>query len=152
MNLDQIPSEYLAQIRKQAEKEYPSECCGVILASVEGVWTRVVPCRNAQDDYHRLDPKGFPRTSRNAYALDPGQLLTLQKENRVSGEVIRVIYHSHPDAPAYFSDEDKLIAAPDGVPAWPGTTYLVVSVLSGKSDKISLIFWDETLKEFKAIF
>src|SRR5688572_26263240 len=105
MKLSQIPSEYLAEIRLQAEKEYPSECCGLILTSADGAWSRVVPCRNAQDDYHRQDPKVFPRTSRNAFFLDPAQLLTLQKENRQNGESVRVIYHSHPDAAAYFSEE-----------------------------------------------
>lgn len=152
MNLSQIPSEYLTQIRHHAEKEYPSECCGLILGSADKPWTRIVPCRNAQDDYHRQDPKAFPRTSRNGFFLEPGILLTLQKEMRESGETVRVIYHSHPDGAAYFSDEDTRMAAPDGVPSWPGTAYLVVSVPSGKADKISLISWDEALKKFKEIF
>ncbi len=146
-----IPSGFLEQIRLQAEKEYPSECCGIITGPEKQpeTLTRIVPCRNAQDELHRQDPETFPRTSRNAFFMDPAELLNLQKQCRESGEVVRVIYHSHPDSGAYFSEEDRKMAAPDGVPAWPGVFYLVVSTINGKADKAALFSWDSALKGFK---
>ncbi|HHW78759.1 MAG TPA: hypothetical protein GX399_17285 [Xanthomonadaceae bacterium] len=43
-----------------------------------------------------------------------------------------VIYHSHPDVGAYFSDEDREKALFDGVPIYP-VSYLVIDVRQGKA-------------------
>ena len=45
---------------------------------------------------------------------------------------MRVIYHSHVDAGAYFSETDRRNAMVDGVPAYPRTTYVVVAVAAGR--------------------
>ena len=149
--LEKIPETFLNQILRQAETEYPRECCGVILGlKSQAGYSRVVAARNLQDEYHEKDPAGFPRTSRIAYFLDPLQLLKLQKEIRSSGECIKVIYHSHIDAPAVFSEEDRNAALADGVPVYPEADYLVLSLFQGKTREAALYRWERTA--FKPVF
>lgn len=94
----------VAAIKQQAVAEYPNECCGVILT--RGTERRIVACRNVQDQMHARDPITFPRTARNAYYMDPLDALRL---NRLvdQGFEFSVIYHSHPNAGAYFSETDR---------------------------------------------
>jgi adenylyltransferase/sulfurtransferase len=47
------------------------------------------------------------------------------------GQPVKVIYHSHCDCGAYFSQTDQDAAAPDGQLAYP-VAWLVTSVLEGK--------------------
>jgi glutamate-1-semialdehyde 2,1-aminomutase len=116
----------VAAIKQQAVAEYPNECCGVILT--RGAERRIIPCRNVQDQMHSRDPVTFPRTARNAYYMDPLDALKL---NRLvdEGFAIAVIYHSHPNAGAYFSETDRAQALIRGEPAYPGTIYVVASVV-----------------------
>lgn len=145
-----IPEAWIKQIYQQAEAEYPHECCGLLLCEAKNpqVLTRVIPCRNVQDDYHKQDPAAFPRTARQAYWMDPKDLLTIHKSMRKTGEQIRVIYHSHIDAGAYFSEEDQRMAVCDGKPVYPGAEYLVISVKKGKVQQSQWYGWDSSLKTF----
>jgi adenylyltransferase/sulfurtransferase len=121
----------LAAIHAQAGREYPAECCGVLLVrSGPPEVRRLMPCRNAQDELHARDPERFPRTSRTAYYIAHEDLLEIGRRER-DGYDVRVIYHSHVDADAYFSETDRRNAMVDGSPAYPGATYVVVSVRAG---------------------
>lgn len=145
-----MQKDLLQMIFTQAEQEYPHECCGMILGpqAEKEKLTRVRPCINVQDQYHGLDPKTFPRTAATAYFMDPKELLAIQKEARTAQEEIRIIYHSHVDCGAYFSEEDKRIATADGAPAYPGVHYLVVSVRDGKVADSHLFSWNPEKKDF----
>lgn len=147
-----IPGPMLETIFEQAEKEYPRECCGMILSLKDQMeaYTRVRACRNAQDDYHRLDPENFPRTSTTAYFIDPKELLRVQKELREKNEMIRIIYHSHIDRGAYFSEEDQRVAISEGEPAYPGVKYFVMSVMQGKVKDGGLFVWNAGQKKFQS--
>lgn len=140
----------LQMIFAQAEREYPNECCGMILGpqAEKEKLTHVRPCINVQDQYHGLDPKTFPRTAATAYFINPKELLAIQKEARKAQEEIRIIYHSHVDCGAYFSEEDKRIATAEGEPAYPGVRYLVLSVRDGKVTDCNLFAWDSEKKGF----
>lgn len=74
--------------------------------------------------------------------MDPKQLLAVHKEIRATKEEIRVIYHSHIDTEAYFSSEDLRMAAPEGRPSYPGTAYLILSVVAGKTESERWFFWN----------
>lgn len=150
MNPKTIPPQFLQQIFKQAEREYPNESCGMILGprKIKDGLSTLRPCRNVQDTYHVQDPKNFPRPARIAYFIDPKELLAVQKEARAKDEEIRVIYHSHVDAGAYFSEEDLRVAISEGEPAYPGVGYLVVSVMKGKAADCNLFRWDGVKGEF----
>jgi proteasome lid subunit RPN8/RPN11 len=104
--------------------------------------------RNAQDEFHARDAKNFPRTSANAYFMDPAELLAVYKQARAKGEVIGIIYHSHIDAGSYFSAEDKKMAAPDGEPAYPEAAYMVVSVFKGAAKEYHFFDWNADQKDF----
>ena len=137
-----IPTGILSKVIAHAEADYPREACGVLLLR-KGQW-RVRPMFNAYDRYHATDPLRFPRTSRTAYLLDPKEWLQLSTEADASGEEIACIYHSHVDAGAYFSAEDRAMAIPDGEPILPGTAYLVVSVRAGNAADGKLFWWEKS--------
>lgn len=129
----------LDAIAEQAVAEYPNECCG-ILVDLEGALRRI-PCRNEQDALHAVDPDTFPRTARTAFSIDPR---TIMQHDRA----IRVIYHSHPDHPARFSEEDERVAAPDGVPMYRGVAHLVVSVSAEGMGEARLYTFDDAVGRF----
>ncbi len=145
-----IPKEMMADIYKQAKNEYPHECCGMIFGpkAEKLSLTRLRACENVQNKHHELDPETFPRTSATAYFIDPRELLAIQKETREKDEEIRIIYHSHIDVGAYFSEEDKRVATSDGEPVYPGVQYLVVSVLKGEVDDSHLFYWNSEKGDF----
>ncbi len=153
MNPLGIPEEMMQKIVEQAEREYPYECCGMILGpkNQPGIFSRLHPCRNVQDEYHAKDPENFPRTAKTAYFIDSKDLLAIQREGRLKDEEIRILYHSHIDTGAYFSEEDTRVAAPEGDPAYPGVNYLVVSVVQKKVKDACLFGWDLKKKEFVQI-
>src|SRR3989440_3846452 len=141
-----ITREELAAIKQQAVAEYPNECCGVIL--VRGAERRHVPCRNVQDQMHARDPITFSRTARNAYYMDPIDALKL---NRLADEgfAFGVIYHSHPNAGAYFSETDRGQALIRGEPAYPGAVYVVVSVVGSEVKALAAYRWNVERRVFE---
>ena len=147
LNLSQV---LWKQIKAQAEAGYPSECCGLGLSSRQDPDTisEIFPCRNVQDEFHRLDPQVYPRTSRTAYIIDPKALLVVHRKVQEESLLIRLIYHSHMDAPADFSEEDKRLALQDGNPVYPSASYLIVPVHYQKAAEPLLYTWDPSQKAF----
>lgn len=119
--------ELRSQIDAECALRYPQEACGLVLRQPDGS-AKVVVAPNLQDRYHALDPHLYTRTARTAYKLNE-RLISRAAEG---GETLLSIWHSHCDAGAYFSAEDVRSAAPDGVAAYPGVAYLVVSVVGGQ--------------------
>jgi len=116
-----LPLTTLAAIYEHAEQEYPSECCGFVVAG------GVRPCINVQDRLHQSHPELHPRTSRQAFALDFNSTRFLM-DSFDGDDPVRVIYHSHPDVGAYFSEEDGRFALRDGEALYPSVDYLVIDV------------------------
>lgn len=123
----------LAPLLRHLEAAYPDEGCGVVLRKVAGGALRVRLMENAYDRYRALEPESFPRTARTAYLLDPKEQLALYREAEAAGEEICCIFHSHADAGAYFSPEDRRQALLEGEPVVPGASYLVVAVDQGRA-------------------
>jgi [CysO sulfur-carrier protein]-S-L-cysteine hydrolase len=143
-------SEELAQIKGQAEAEYPAECCGVLLLKDSSPTERLLlPCRNIQDELHAGDPAKHPRDSRTAYFIDPKDLLTIGRRES-EGYRVAVIYHSHIDAGAYFSATDKRNALINGEPSYPDAVYVVLSVVKGKVADAQAFVWDAAARDFVA--
>jgi [CysO sulfur-carrier protein]-S-L-cysteine hydrolase len=134
--------EDLSTILKHLESCYPNEGCGLVLRDPQGR-LRVRLMQNAYDRYHAKDPVTYPRTSRTAYLFDPREQMAVYEESERGGEQVACIFHSHGDAGAYFSAEDKAMAAPDGVPMHPGVSYLVVAVDQGASTAARLYTWKD---------
>jgi proteasome lid subunit RPN8/RPN11 len=140
--------EELAQVRAQAEAEYPAECCGVLLTREGAPADRLLfLCRNIQDELHAKDPVRHPRDSSTAYFIDPKDLLTIGR-HEAQGYRVAIIHHSHIDAGAYFSPTDKRNALIDGEPAYPGALYVVLSVAGGTVVGSKAFAWDSHLRDF----
>lgn len=122
-----IPEPEWQRICRQAADEYPGECCGILTTGAGGAMA-VHPCRNIQDELHERDPAQYPRDSRIAYFIDPGELFRIINGAEREGGQVTGFYHSHIDCDAYFSEEDKARAMAWDEPAYPEAVYLVVSV------------------------
>jgi proteasome lid subunit RPN8/RPN11 len=138
----------LAAIHRHAEADYPAECCGVLLVRRGGSEERrLMRCRNIQDELHARDPARFSRTARTAYYIAHEDLLEIGRREG-EGFDVRVIYHSHVDAGAYFSETDRRNAMVDGEPAYPSATYLVVSVVGGAVAETRAHHWSAAARGF----
>lgn len=127
-----IPQDVLDDIEAHAREAYPAEACG-LLSGPAGDPRAVTSGRrlpNLADRYHQLDPETYPRTSREAYVIDGMLMQRALQDGDAGGVPVKVVYHSHCDCGAYFSQEDQLAAAPDGEPVLP-VAYLVTSVRRG---------------------
>jgi proteasome lid subunit RPN8/RPN11 len=143
-----LTPEELGRVRAQAEAEYPSECCGVVLTRDAAASDRLLMrCRNIQDELHAKDPARHPRDSRTAYFIDPQDLLAI---GRLEGQGYRVatIYHSHVDTGAYFSATDRQNALINGEPSYPDAVYVVVSVVGGRAAEAAAFVWDAAERDF----
>jgi proteasome lid subunit RPN8/RPN11 len=136
----------LAEIQAHAEADYPRESCGVVLTRGTGE-RLLVRCRNVQDLLHESDPVANPRDARTAYYIDPKDLLRIGR-HEAEGYRVAVIYHSHCDAGAYFSETDKRNAVLGSEPAYPETIYLVTSVGSGRAAATAAFRWHAERRDF----
>ena len=115
-----ISEKRLEQIYYFARQSYPNECCGLILKQ------GIRPCKNIQNELHQSDPVNYPRSAQEGFVFSPKDALFLSR-NIDSENPVKVIYHSHPDVGAYFSNEDKKNALFDGEPIYP-VDYLVIDI------------------------
>lgn len=123
----------LADVEAHALADYPSECCGFLLGPADRPEHLDEARRevNEADKYHRLDPVTFPRTSRTYFKIHELRAARTLDEAALAGRPLKVIYHSHCDAGAYFSEEDAATFAHAGMLTWP-CAFLVVSVEGGE--------------------
>jgi [CysO sulfur-carrier protein]-S-L-cysteine hydrolase len=143
----------LGAMRRQAVEEYPHECCGVVM--IRGRDRRLVRCRNVQDELHALDPERHPRTARTAFNIgkeDHDRIAMLQTD----GFELAVIYHSHVDVGAYFSETDKRMAMMgqdprDHDPLYPDVTHVVMSVTRERVDQVNAFRWNPMTREFAPV-
>jgi len=119
-------------IRKHGARDYPGECCGVMLGKANGICKEVgeiVPLKNLRNDPARaqeLLPVDDPgrETERNRFLIDPHDQLRVEKEARGRDLEVLGYFHSHPDHPARPSNYDR-------EHAWPWYSYVIVSVERG---------------------
>jgi proteasome lid subunit RPN8/RPN11 len=145
----ELPQKLIDEIALHAEREYPIEACGIGLGPNDRrELTRVVAMKNVQDKYHARDPIAFPREGRDAFRFD--DLEHMRVLDRAASESLEelVIYHSHCDAGAYFSPEDRAMAVQDGIELIPGAIHVVVSVRQGKRADMAAFRFDATRKTF----
>jgi proteasome lid subunit RPN8/RPN11 len=129
----EIPSQLLAEIEAHALSTYPSECCGFVSGPLAEPRKLDAYQReeNEADKYHKLDPETFPRTSRTYFKINELRAAKAFDQGDKNQQPIKVIYHSHCDAGAYFSQEDAATFASDNTLMWP-CAFIVVSVQQGK--------------------
>jgi proteasome lid subunit RPN8/RPN11 len=126
-----IEERLLDEIKRQAEREYPRECCGLLIGRIqEGGRTRAVtrtyPVSNSWEEseamHHRM-------------LIQPADYMRAERQFAREGLGVVGNYHSHPDHPAVPSEFDLAHLAP-----WPTMSYIVVSVGEGRA--IDLRSWE----------
>lgn len=113
MNRLFISPRHMQTIGRHGSVSYPDECCGVLIGKVQGDSTyveRVLSVGNERED-----------SRHNRFLISPETILAAHKEARSLGLDVVGYYHSHPDHPARPSDFDR-------EHAWPGVSYLIVSI------------------------
>lgn len=142
-----LTPEALARIYEHARRDYPRECCGIVFGARDRPTADVVkPCLNIQDELHAADPALHRRDSRTAYNLGAGDLFVLQKSLRGESPA-KIVYHSHIDVGAYFSDTDQAAARMDDEPAYP-VEYVVVDVKADGAHGAAQFAWDEARRTY----
>jgi proteasome lid subunit RPN8/RPN11 len=145
-----ISNELLRHCFAHGAQGYPEEVCGILAGPEDKphLVTAAHPLANILNQKHAEDPEGFPRTAAEGYVLDPREHMLLERKLGKSGEAVRVIYHSHVDVGAYFSDEDKRRALWNDEPLYPGVAYLVCGVKNRKPDGAVLVWYDPSNRLF----
>lgn len=133
----------LKDVHAHLESKYPEEGCGLIFRRKDGSH-RGQPMANVYDRYAARDPKTYPRTAKTAYLMNPMEVARAIEAAELAGETLVSIFHSHCDVGAYFSSEDKAMAAPEGQPLHPGVSYLVVAVDQRHVTTQKLFAWNGT--------
>jgi len=99
------------------EKEYPHECCGFILGKFkdnESFGIEYLPASNVKEENRE-----------RRFLIDPLAYQKAEDEADDQGMSIISIVHSHPDHPDKPSDFDR-------DHAWPGFSYIIISVQKGR--------------------
>src|SRR5579871_1749109 len=129
-----LSEEQAAAIRDHGARDFPHECCGVILGDVEGgikVVRELRPVENVHEEGHE-----------RRYLISPDQMFALLQEERRTGRKILGFYHSHPNHPARPSEYDRDWASP-----W--YTYIIVSVMNGIPTDMTAWQLDDDQKAFE---
>jgi proteasome lid subunit RPN8/RPN11 len=129
----QLSAAVLQELHQHALECYPNECCGFISGPVAKPKLLSASARevNEADKFHKLDPETFPRTARTYFKINELRAARAFEQGDKSELPIKVIYHSHCDAGAYFSAEDAATFASSNTLMWP-CSFVVVSVLEGR--------------------
>ena len=106
------------------EKAYPDEGCGLLIGPAPDAFDR--PGRAVVIDEARPLPNGWDSSAKtNRYLIDPRALARIEDELSGSGRGVGGFFHSHPDAPAWPSPFDLMMA-------WPCLSYWIVRVEQGR--------------------
>ncbi|MDP9001717.1 MAG: Mov34/MPN/PAD-1 family protein [Myxococcota bacterium] len=141
-----IPRSVIDSVDDEARRAYArdEESCGFLVGPaadarrVDGI----VPMVNRANALHRLDPESYPRSGRMYFDVDSMKFEAAIRRGEAEGRPVKVFYHSHLDAGAYFSATDVEVAKMgQGEPPWD-LAYLVTSVRGGTVDDRKLFVWD----------
>jgi proteasome lid subunit RPN8/RPN11 len=142
----------LAEVDEEARRAYAKdeESCGLLLGPVAEakLVDAIVPMVNRAAALHRMDPETYPRTARTYFDLDPLKFARAVEQGESNGRPVKVLYHSHLDVGAYFSDTDAAAAKMGGDEPAYDLAYLVTSVKSGEVDDRKLFVWSPASRAF----
>ena len=122
-----IAEQQLNEIREHGVRDYPYECCGLLLGRF-GSDTKIVsetyPISNAREE----------SAKRNRFLITPEELMRGERYARDHDLEVVGFYHSHPDSPAVPSQYDL-------EHAWPTYSYIIVSTSAGRAT--DLFSWEQ---------
>jgi len=147
-----IAKALLERVDEQAIAGYASdeESCGLLLGPVSDatLLDEIVPMVNRASVLHRMDPETYPRTPRTYFDIDPLKFARAIEKGEAEGRPVKVLYHSHLDVGAYFSDTDALAAKMGGDDPAYDLAYLVTSVKASGVDDRKLFVWRPDARTF----
>lgn len=110
------------EIAAHAERDYPYECCGLLLGSfANGAKSiaEIYPISNSREE----------QAKRNRFLIRPEELMRGERHAETKGLEVVGFYHSHPDHPAVPSQYDL-------EHAWPVYSYIIVSAIAGAAQDL----------------
>ena len=159
-----IPRSVLELVEKDALRGYAAdeEACGYLRGPADSplLCDECVVMPNIANKLHALDPERYFRTARMYFAFNEKKFDDAVRSSSAQGKPVKVLYHSHLDAGAYFSPTDaaimsmgeppeneggKIVMGPG--PAWP-LAFLVTSVRDQKIAEHRLFVWDADTRSF----
>lgn len=140
----------MKQVFREAREAFPAECCGWLTGPAGGdAVSRLRACENAQDGGEH--PTAAARTAETAYVIAGDDLLAFNRGFR-DPEPPRIIYHSHPNGRAYFSDTDQQVAqSPWGDGPAYDVQQLVVGLDPERVVEAALFAWSDDASTFVEI-
>ncbi|MCS7055493.1 MAG: M67 family metallopeptidase [Thermoflexales bacterium] len=125
-----IPKTLFDKMIRHLEAGYPEEACGILIGELDDPGHPnarrvhdVILVANAWDEVN-------PREGRhNRYLISPDEYIRADHEANRRGLEVVGVFHSHPDHPSQPSETDRQ-------QAWPGLSYVIVSVREGKATTV----------------
>jgi proteasome lid subunit RPN8/RPN11 len=117
---------HLSEMRAHGERDYPYECCGLMLG-------RFADGRKQVVETYAISNAREEEAKRNRFLIRPEELMRGEKYARAKRLDVVGFYHSHPDdraAPSQYDLEH----------AWPTYSYIVMSVEKGRA--VDLRSWE----------
>lgn len=122
-----IPKPLFERMTRHLEAGYPYEACGILVGETDhptNPRTRlvhdVVLVANAWEAVNEHE------SQHNRYLISPDEYVRADRAASKRGWDIVGVFHSHPDHPSQPSEMDRS-------QAWPGISYVIVSVCDGKA-------------------
>ena len=122
-----IGEQHVEEIRAHGVRDYPYECCGLLLGHYRDggkVVSQIFPISNAREE----------SAKRNRFLITPEELMRGERYARNNDLEIVGFYHSHPDSPAVPSQYDL-------EHAWPTYSYIIVSTRANEAT--DLFSWEQ---------
>lgn len=122
-----IDQNQLEEIRAHGVRDYPYECCGLLLG-------RFGPDGKSVNEIFPISNAREESAKRNRFLITPEELLRGEQYARRNDLEIVGFYHSHPDSPAVPSQYDL-------EHAWPTYSYIIVS--TRVNEATDLFSWEQ---------
>jgi proteasome lid subunit RPN8/RPN11 len=122
-----ISEKEVTAIREHGVRDYPYECCGLLLGrfgSDGKIVAQTYPISNAREE----------SAKRNRFLITPEELMKGERYARDHDLEVVGFYHSHPDSPAVPSQYDL-------EHAWPTYSYIIVSTSADQAN--DLFSWEQ---------
>tara|TARA_Y100001970_G_scaffold68675_4_gene87526 strand:- start:23451 stop:23936 length:486 start_codon:yes stop_codon:yes gene_type:complete len=142
-----ITLESVKEIYLHAREEFPYECCGWILGEKNSTLASKV--RKAKNQYTTSNhPTKSSRSKETAYVISGKDLIELN-ESFEKNFVPKIIYHSHPNGKAYFSETDinNAMSPWGNEPSYP-VQQVVIGIDKDKIVEARQFAWHDKSKKF----
>jgi proteasome lid subunit RPN8/RPN11 len=122
-----IAEQQLTEIREHGVRDYPYECCGLLLGRFD------VNVKTVRETY-AISNAREESAKRNRFLITPKELMRGERYAREHDLEVVGFYHSHPDSPAVPSQYDL-------EHAWPTYSYIIVSTSAERAN--DLFSWEQ---------